>query len=522
MQPDKIQFIASPRPPYQAIDLGVLMFRRWWKPLLASSLLISLPFFLPLLWLSHHFQSWWPLVLLWWLKPLFERVLLHFYSHAAFADYLSIRETVGSITRLLRPQLIASLTYRRLSPSRAMDLPVVQLEGLASERRSKRLHLLHAQGFGNAATWLTVLLVHVEVIIQLGLFALVVFFMPEGVYFDWQLLIESPAANMLCLYLGYVVIAPVYVGCGFSLYLNRRTALEGWDIELTFRQLHQRVLHQQTQSGGTSAHSAQGVKKLSLALLLSLSFVSGSMLSPQVKAQASQEIQAPVYIETPDQAQEQILEILEGEDFHQWETHTVPKWPFESEEKEQPNWNLPDWLKHLPLVLEVLLWATLVFVIGLIIYRFRESLLTLGGGLNKAKEKDIPVPTELFSLDVRQESLPDDVSAEAQKLWQAKDYRAAIALLYRASLAYLLHQRELPLKVGHTEGDCVRLVQSQAPEAVSGYFAHLTQAWLRLAYGHFLPSEPLFLELCNNWRIQFGEQEQNVSGNDRPQEKGHE
>ena len=31
MQADKIQFTASPRTPYQSIDLGILMFRRWWK-----------------------------------------------------------------------------------------------------------------------------------------------------------------------------------------------------------------------------------------------------------------------------------------------------------------------------------------------------------------------------------------------------------------------------------------------------------------------------------------------------------
>jgi len=34
---------------------------------------------------------------------------------------------------------------------------------------------------------------------------------------------------------------PVYVACGFSLYLNRRTALEAWDIELQFRRLRQRL-----------------------------------------------------------------------------------------------------------------------------------------------------------------------------------------------------------------------------------------------------------------------------------------
>ncbi len=34
---------------------------------------------------------------------------------------------------------------------------------------------------------------------------------------------------------------PVYVACGFSLYLNRRTVLEAWDLELVFRRLRQRL-----------------------------------------------------------------------------------------------------------------------------------------------------------------------------------------------------------------------------------------------------------------------------------------
>jgi hypothetical protein len=38
-----------------------------------------------------------------------------------------------------------------------------------------------------------------------------------------------------------MVWEPIYVACGFSLYLNRRTVLEAWDIELVFRQLRKRL-----------------------------------------------------------------------------------------------------------------------------------------------------------------------------------------------------------------------------------------------------------------------------------------
>src|SRR5690606_23002780 len=39
-----------------------------------------------------------------------------------------------------------------------------------------------------------------------------------------------------------VVWEPIYVASGFSLYLNRRTILEGWDIELAFRRLRTRLM----------------------------------------------------------------------------------------------------------------------------------------------------------------------------------------------------------------------------------------------------------------------------------------
>src|SRR5690606_23475696 len=39
-----------------------------------------------------------------------------------------------------------------------------------------------------------------------------------------------------------VVWEPIYVASGFSLYLNRRTILEAWDIELAFRRIRARLV----------------------------------------------------------------------------------------------------------------------------------------------------------------------------------------------------------------------------------------------------------------------------------------
>ena len=42
-------------------------------------------------------------------------------------------------------------------------------------------------------------------------------------------------------YIPTVVLEPFYIGAGFGLYLNRRTQLEAWDVELAFRRLRERL-----------------------------------------------------------------------------------------------------------------------------------------------------------------------------------------------------------------------------------------------------------------------------------------
>ena len=42
-------------------------------------------------------------------------------------------------------------------------------------------------------------------------------------------------------WLAVAFIEPFYVGAGFGLYLNRRTQLEAWDLEIAFRRMRKRL-----------------------------------------------------------------------------------------------------------------------------------------------------------------------------------------------------------------------------------------------------------------------------------------
>ncbi len=229
-----------PRSAWEALDLGILLAHRHARLLMGSWALLTLPLFavLSLLLWQHPTLA---ILIFWWLKPAFERLPLYILSHALFGDTPTLRQALRAYPALLRKQLPASLLWRRFSPTRSFDLPVLQLEGLAGEPRSQRLIVLSQRNAGGA-TWLTVVGVHLEMALWAGFAMLLYLLIPaqNEIDWNWQSLLDPEAGEWLWLehlsnllyVLVLVVWEPIYVACGFTLYLNRRTELEAWDIEL--------------------------------------------------------------------------------------------------------------------------------------------------------------------------------------------------------------------------------------------------------------------------------------------------
>jgi len=239
-----------PRSAWEALDLGILLARRHAGVLMASWAIVTLPVFVLLSVLLWNYSSW-AVLLFWWLKPAFERLPLYILSRSLFGDTPTLKEALRAFPGLLKPQLLPSLLWRRLSPTRSFDLPVLQLEGLAGPARSQRLVVLGQRNAGGA-TWLTIVGMHFELALWLGLSALMYLMLPQQWVEDWkwQSLISvaqgdwawlEHVSNLIYALL-LIVWEPVYVACGFTLYLNRRTELEAWDIELVFRRLRQRLI----------------------------------------------------------------------------------------------------------------------------------------------------------------------------------------------------------------------------------------------------------------------------------------
>ena len=509
-----------PRSPWEALDLGVLLARRHAGLLMASWALVTVPIF-ALLCLLLWDSPGWAIFAFWWLKPAYERLPLHILARALFGDTPSLRQALKALPGLLRPQLLASLTWRRLSPTRSFDLPVLQLEGLSGQARSQRLVVLSQRDAG-AATWLTVVGVHLEMALWLGLVSLFYLLLPAQIELNWswQSLVNAAAGEWLWLehlsnllyVLVLIVWEPVYVACGFTLYLNRRTALEGWDIELVFRQLRQRLT---------------GV---AYALLLGLGLVLLQAPTPAMAASASS---CPLPLEDPlgpeaerllkqplssQAAQDSIEQLLDQPPFANRET--VTRWRFgEQEQTEELSedqlqgllellekffklaefWNS---IEGVALFFEALLWAAMLGLAALLIWRYRQWLGAFAGRLGLAQRAAAPPASQLFGLEVTPESLPADVAGAVERLWTEQP-RAALGLLYRALLSRLLHDYRLPLNSAHTEAEVLRLVQGIDQHELSDFSQALTLHWQNLAYGHRLPPDDLRQALCQGWRRLF-------------------
>jgi hypothetical protein len=502
--------VIRPRTTWEAMDLGVLMSQQHRRLLMTSWAIVTLPLFALLsllLWNSPSLAVF----IFWWLKPAYERLPLYILSQALFGETPTLKQALREWPRLLKPQLLASLTWRRLSFSRSFLLPVVQLEGLDGSARQQRLHVLLQRNAG-AAQWLTLIGVHLETALWIGLMVLFYMLLPQQVETDWSWQSLILAADQDWRWLEHltnafyalvlVVWEPIYVACGFSLYLNRRTQLEAWDIELVFRRLRQRLNN--------------GVVGLLLAVCLVLPNMPSTWAAePDDSPQAPRLLNQPL---TSQASRDSIKALLEQPPFKNKEVVTRYRFgddPAKPAEAQKPG-EAPQWLKtllgwldgqHLNVlakVIEVLLWGTLIAVLGWLGWRYREFLqafVSRRPGLPSKPKRALP--QQAFGLDLNRDTLPDDIAAHAEQLWQSQP-RAALGLLYRGLLSHLLHDFDLSLKPADTELQVLAHVeQLQRPELLA-FSRSLTNHWQNMAYGHRVPPASMQQELCDGWRALFG------------------
>lgn len=257
MNLEQVAAVIRPRRANEAVDLGFAMARRFWLQTWGAFLLVFAPLYWGL-WLLFGEYSTLVLFCVWWLKPVVDKVPLYVLSRALFGATPSIPQTLRALPKLLWHNLGWGLTTQRLDPRRSLRLPVFELEGLTGRARARRLSLIdrRVQGTAVMLTLTCHLLEYALVLATWGLIVMVLneeYYSGLGGFFSvlskfGELLQSSDSdrgVRMLVIgvpwFLAIAILEPLYVAGGFALYVNRRTHLEGWDIELSFRRLARRL-----------------------------------------------------------------------------------------------------------------------------------------------------------------------------------------------------------------------------------------------------------------------------------------
>ncbi len=504
------------RSAWEAMELGTALVRTHaaaiWKPWL----LLALPVFVVLNAAAWALDAFWLAgLLMWWLKPVFDRIPLYVISRATFGATPGTRETLTAQLRWGWKSLLHHLTWRRLSPTRSLYLPIDLLENVQGDRLRERRRVLGGAVYGNAVL-LTLVCLHFELALALACVALVFMFvpfeyLPEAARAAWSLAVDQPpwwalVGVNLTGWIATAVIEPFFVGAGFGLYLNRRTQIEAWDVEIAFRKLRARL-------AATAAPFA-----LVLALM-------GAMLPParaqQVEAPApagQQEKTKPAAKQPPtlpivfgdarvderrfDKAVDQAYRdpLLDAKRTQvTWEKRDKAK----KEEKQRdqvPNDAMKAIAGFFALIGEWGLWIIVALLVGVLLYTMRHWLPWMRDSVRR--HKPLPVEVESEALTVP-DTLPDDVATEARRLWAQGRPRHALALLYRASVESMAVRANVVLPPGATEAECLRASRRMPEPEDRSLFARMVRTWQYAAYARQLPMQDDFESLVSTLQQRY-------------------
>ena len=171
------------------------------------------------------------------------------------------------------------------------------------------------------------------------------------------------------------------------------------------------------------------------------------------------------------------------------------KWAGEDEEaepREPVEWltGLFEWIGSAS---RLILWIVIVVLLGLL----GLFIMRVFGGIERRTVTRAPdAPTHVQEMDIRPESLPDQIGGAALELWQANDHRAALALLYRGLLSRLVHAHGVPIRASSTEADCLSMAVPRLHADIAQYTSNLVRVWQLAVYGAREPAAEEVRNLC--------------------------
>lgn len=484
MRLEEVTAELRPRSEWEAVDLGLAMVRRDFWGLAAAWWLGMLPVVAIALPLLREHPVWFCVVFWWWI-PVASRLALFRLSRRLFGENPVRRELWRELPRAMKRRFFYRLLWARLSPWRPLTAAVEDLEGLRGKAFSTRCRVLMRRG-DSSLTILAMWRVFLTFWLGFTVFATAGLFVPETASARWSEIIQLwfdgesavppfglSLAIMGALCASMFVVDLFSIGAGFGIYLNHRTWVEGWDVELAFRRLGARL-------GGAAG-----------ALALALGLALGLALTGTPTAAAANDARAAAEIE----------EILEHDDFEVHEETVKSLEPLD-----WGWWNFGGGgggalMEALAAILKFLvIGGGAAALIALLIRHRHWFRRGAGGGRESASP---PAARVVMGMEVAEDSLPDDVVDAAREAWRAGRHHEALSLLYRGALAWVIGREGVPIAESDTESDCLRRVRA-ADAGHAEFFASLTAVWIALAYGRRVPEEATMDELCRRWPFREG------------------
>jgi hypothetical protein len=423
----------------------------------------------------------WSGLVLWYLKPLFDRSILHIISVRFFESSSGTKRFLRGLGGALLRGLPGDLLWRRFSLLRSAVMPLRVLEKLRGRAVKKRKQELEQGGLQFCA-FLTIWGFFLEFVLLAGelLFSLLMIELVQEGYVsspgDFLDKMEIFIFAAACV--NYMLVESLYVCMGFGLYINSRVALEGWDIEILFRKF-------------TGARKKKRLFPKALALLL----LAGCLLPFRLHAET------PL---PPAPGGDAPLETLEGilaaDDFGSKQEGWGIRLKNQEEERKPADFDLAPWVETIKQVFARILQIVIILGIGCLGFFCIRYLY-------KKRGKRSPGPRSLETgsrFPVGRQN-PESLMAEAQALYERGEIRRA----WRCCLAALFESwsqyRGPAFPPDATEYGCLALARAAADAGAADSadgsggeeletFASVITHGTALAYGGRLPPEGSFGE----------------------------
>ena len=471
---------------WEAVDSGVLLWRGSFVHLVPYFVLPVIIAACGLRFLSGD-SILLPFLVLWWLKPFFDRLVLHVVSVRFFAGGESssrFRELRGGLWAARRG-LWGDLLWRRFSPWRAACMPIRVLERVGGDQFHARKKALASGGL-NFCSFLSFICLSLEIFLLISkiVFTVVITltFFPAGLNHVWNISEITLTLIFAAFCFNYILVGSLYVCMGFGLYINSRVEVEGWDLQLLFQKF-----------AGNSATSTipvpeikRGITAFSLFLLLALPQAAYSDSPPPDEARFSFMEGLP----SPDTRSLEALEsILASPDFGGFREG----WGLRFRERERveraplPEIDVAPWLERVRQVFGYVLRGIAALAIAAFslfaLYWYWKNRQK-GMFLFRSEGKNYINP--LFSPES-----PQALFARAEDFFGRGNSREAWAACLAGCIASYRKYHSLSFPADATEHDCLALLRQSLPAEAEGFDA-LARNWILFAYGGRPPGKRAF------------------------------